>query len=376
MLIAMIAKKKEGTVAKFLREIIIAVVLVAVLTSPCFSKDKSKGKSVKAKKKSEVFLLKKRLLLLEEKLKKMDEEESIRNRLKSTEEEKESDGEEILSAAGRDYTLMKPGILGLEYNLRYAGYSYDSGIEYAKIEHNADHSITNSMVVEYPLKDNITFSGDFSFVAKMNTQSNSSVKDVTDLGDTVFGVQWQPVKSGGGGVTKIISGSLICPTGRSPYKIDRSKEVSTGSGGYSSSIGLNMSKKIDPLFVYGSIRYQYPFEIKNLNYKIGNQGEQGMYLRSVRPGHTFSYSMGFGYSLSYNVSLNFGYQYSYTTKSRYNWVGREDHSSEDAMSSMFSIGTGWSLFPKRTINVKLSFGLTNNDPDFIVSLRIPFKFEL
>ena len=318
-----------------------------------------------------------RLLRLEEKLARMEEEDAIRKRLESTEAEEESNQEEILSAAGRDYTLMKPGILGVEYNLRYTGYTYDSLIESQKIVHNSNHGITNSMAIEYPFKENITFSGDFSFVAKMNTQSNSKVKDVSDLGDTVFGMQWQPSMSVGGGVTRIISASLSCPTGRSPYKIDPATEVSTGSGGYATSFGLNMSKQIDPLFVYGSVQYQYPMEIKHLNYKSTPYGgESGVYLKAVRPGHTLSYSMGFGYSLSYNVSLNLGYQYSYSTKTRYSWVGTQSQNSDDSMSSIFNIGTAWNIYPKRTIHVKLGFGLTNNDPDFTVSLRVPFKFEI
>ncbi len=348
-----------------LRGILIAFIFVALAAAPGFSDETS-----------EVQSLKERLLLLEERLAKMDDEEAVRKRLETTEEEEEGNQEEILSAAGRDYTLMKPGILGVEYIFKYTGYSYDSVVDANKVEHNADHSFTNVMGLQYPLKENITVTGDFSFVAKMNTQSNSAVKDVTDLGDTIFGVQWQPVKSTGGGVTKIISGSLTCPTGRSPYKIDSAKEVSTGSGGYSTSLGFNLSKKIDPLFVYGGLSCQIPFKIDGLTYKTGAQGESGEYLKSVRRGYTFSSSMGFGYSLSYNVSLNLGYQYSYATKTRYSWVGRSDYSSADSMSSMFSIGTGWSLNPKRTVNVKLSFGMTNNDPDFVLSVRVPFKFEL
>ncbi len=349
----------------FLRGILLAFIFVVLTSATGFSAETS-----------EVDSLKKRLLLLEERLAKMDEEEAVRKRLETTEEEEESDQDEILSAAGRDYTLMKPGILGVEYSFRYTGYSYDSVVEALTVEHNADHGFTNALALQYPVKENITVTGDFSFVAKMNTQSNSAVKDVTDLGDTVFGVQWQPVKSSGGGVTKIISGSFTCPTGRSPYKIDSAKEVSTGSGGYSTSFGFNLSKKIDPLFVYGGLSCQIPFEIDGLNYKTGRQGESNIYLKSVRRGYTFSTSMGFGYSLSYKVSLNLGYQYSYSTKTRYDWVGTNDYSSADSMSSMFSIGTGWSLYPKRTVNVKLSFGMTNNDPDFIIGVRIPFQFEL
>jgi len=325
---------------------------------------------------TEVDLLREQMQILEEKLLQMEKENDIRRELETTDEEKEGSTEDVLSAAGRAYTLMRPGALGLEYSFRYTGYSYDSIVESSRVEHNAMHSVTNALLIEYPHKDNLTLSMNLPFVYKMNSQTNASAKDVTDFGDVSFSFQWQPVKAGGGTTSKIISGSFICPTGRSPYKIDSATEMSTGSGGYAVSTGLNLSQSIDPLVAFGSVNYQHGFDITGLNYKTGTQGEAGIFLSEVQPGDTYSLSMGIGYSLSYKVSLNLSYQYSYSMKTEYDWVGTDDTSSESAMSSSFSIGTGWNLSPKRSVNIKLSFGLTNNDPDFSVGVRVPFEFEL
>ncbi|WP_300673960.1 hypothetical protein [Desulfoluna sp.] len=321
-------------------------------------------------------LLNKKLLILEEKLLQMEKENDIRRELQSTDEEKEGSTEDVLSAAGRAYTLMREGAIGLEYSFKYTGYSYDSIEDASRVEHNAMHSLTNAMLIEYPHKDNVTLSMYLPYVYKVNSQTNAKAKDVTDFGDVSFNFQWQPIKAGGGTASKIISGSLVCPTGRSPYKIDSATEMSTGSGGYAVSAGLNLSKPIDPLVAFGSLNYQHGFDITGLNYKTGTQGEAGIYLREVQPGDTYSYSMGIGYSLSYKVSLNLSYQYSYSMKTYYDWVGTDDTKSESAMSSTFSIGTGWNLSPKRSVNVKLNFGLTNNDPDFSVSVRVPFEFDM
>ena len=325
---------------------------------------------------AEVDLLNEKLLILEEKLLQMEKENDIRRELTTTDEEKKGSTESVLSAAGRAYTLMPEGVLGLEYSFRYTGYSYDSIVEASRVEHNAMHSITNALLIEYPHKDNLTLSMNLPFVYKMNSQTNTSAKDVTDFGDVSFSFQWQPVKAGGGASSKILSGSLITPTGRSPYKIDSATEMSTGSGGYALATGLHISKPIDPLVAFGSLNYQHGFDITGLNYKTGTQGESGVYLSEVEPGDTYSLSMGIGYSLSYKVSLNLSYQYSYSMKTQYDWVGTDDSKSEASMSSTFSIGTGWNLSPKRSVNVKLSFGLTNNDPDFSVSVRVPFEFEM
>lgn len=328
---------------------------------------------------SDIEKLHQAIKALEDKLNKMSEENDIRRRLETTDEEKSSVDESILSAAGRDYTLMKPGNLGFEFNLTYTGDAYDSVTSSSttvSVNHNAFHTVTSGFYIEYPLKDNLTTTVNIPFVYKYNSQTNSSTaKDVSDIGDVSFGCQFQPVKSGGSFPSLILSGSLSCPSGRSPYKIDTTREISTGSGGYSVSMGCNLSKSVDPVVVFGGVNVGHSFDISNLNFKSGSQGETGVYLQGVKPGDVFSYSMGIGYSLSYKVNLTIGYQFSYQTKTHYDWVGINDTQSEGSISSVLNLGTGWNLSPRKSMNVKVGIGLTANDPAFSVSVRIPFTYE-
>ncbi len=382
-------------VKKKLYGILIAVIPILIFAPAGFSEDyvtisegevtsetevaKSEGKTKKSKKKTKFGVLNERIILLEEKLSKMEHEEKIRKQLESAEEEaasQEDNEEDILAAAGEDYTLMAPGLIGLNYGFSYSGTTYDSFVDSQKIEHNANHSITNSLSVEYPIKDNLTYNLNINFKTQMNTQSNSQTTDVTDLGDTTFGLQWQPTKSAGGGLSRIINFSVSCPTGRSPYKINPRKELSTGNGGYATTIGYNMSMPIDPVFVYGSVSYIYSFPITGLNYHQGEyDGEAQVYLETVIPGHQFRYSIGFGYSLSYSMSVNFGYSYGYSTKTEYKWFNRDDYSTADNVSSSLSMGTNWNITPKRKMSVSIDIGLSNNSPDFTLSVSVPFKIE-
>jgi cell division protein FtsB len=330
---------------------------------------------------SEMDKLKQEIQRLEEKINKMSEENDIRRRLETTAEEKSSTDEAILSAAGRDYTLMKPGNLGFELNVSYTGDAYDgitsdsSGI--SAVNHNAYHTLSTGFYIEFPVKDNMTVTSNIPFVYKYSSQSNSkTAKDVSDIGDVSFGCQLQPIKSGGDFPALILSSSLTCPTGRSPYKIDTTREMSTGNGGYSVSLGCNLSKSVDPVVAFGGVQYGHGFDINKLNFKSGTQGEAGIYLKGVRPGDVYSFSMGIGYSLSYKVNLTMGYQYSYQAKTHYDWVGQNDTKSEGAISSELSIGTGWTITPKRSMNVKVGIGLTSNDPAFSISVRVPFNYEL
>lgn len=328
---------------------------------------------------SDVEMLQQAIKSLEDKLNKMSEENDIRRRLETTEDEKNSTDESILSSAGRDYTLMKPGSIGLELNLAYTGDAYDSvtsSSSAVSVNHNAYHTLTSGFYIEYPIEENFTTTFTIPFVYKYNSQTNrNTAKDVSDIGDVSFGCQFQPVKSGGGFPSLILSGTLSCPSGRSPYKIDTTREISTGSGGYSVSLGCNLSKSVDPVVAFGGVQVGHPLDISGLNFKSGSQGEKGIYLQGVKPGDIFSFSMGIGYSLSYNVNLTLGYQYSYQTKTRYDWVGLDDIQSEGSISSLLNIGTGWNLSPRKSVNIKVGIGLTANDPAFSVSVRVPFTYD-
>jgi hypothetical protein len=198
-------------------------------------KDKTTVKTLQKKPLNDVEKIQEQIKTLEEKINKLSEENDIRRRLETTAEEKSSSDESILSSAGRDYTLMKPGLLGFEYNFSYSGDAYDSvttSDSVISVNHNAYHTITNAFYIEFPVKDNLTVSSNIPFVYKYGSTTNTSTtKGNSDFGDVSFGCQFQPVKSGGSFPSFILSSNLSCPTGRSPYKIDSAHEMSTGNGG-------------------------------------------------------------------------------------------------------------------------------------------------
>ncbi|BCS95557.1 hypothetical protein DSLASN_11890 [Desulfoluna limicola] len=352
--------------------LLVTIFLFSLFTSVCFAEDDWEGDLGDD---AGIQLLREQVLLLEEKLQKMEEENDARRSLQVTDDEEYNKEEAVLSAAGRNYTLMKPGALGLEYSFDYTGDSYsavDSSAGTFDISDNSKHTLTNGLFVEYPFKENITLNTNVSFVYKYQNQSNADAKDVSDLGDTSFGFLWQPLKSGGDFPSMILNGSLTCPTGRSPYKIDPQAETSTGGGGYAFSTGVNLSKSIDPLVAFGGLSYRHGIPITGLTYKPGS----GNVIQEVRPGDQISYNLGIGYSLSYQVSISLGYQYTYSMAPEYTVQGVGTVNGESEMYSSFSIGTSWNLSPERSVHVKLNFGLTKNDTDFSLSVRIPFSYDL
>jgi hypothetical protein len=306
---------------------------------------------------------------LKREVQRMRDENEARKRLEVPEEEKSKSVEDILSAVGREYTMLKKGTIGLGYTF---GYSYYSGdvIDLLSptyfIERRSNHNFINIIDTEYAILNNLTISANIPFAYKYNKVGKTSSQEATDLGDMSLGLQWQPIKAGGKIPTTILSAGVTLPTGTSPYKIDPSKSLATGNGYYSFSGGVSLSKTLDPLVAFGNLNYSYGLPVSGLQISTS--------LNKVDPGSAIGFALGFGYALSYQASLNLSTQFTYSFGSKYYFRDAGTYETGSSVSSSFNVGTGWRVTPTRSIYLTLSIGLTINDPDFSFAFRVPFDF--
>lgn len=310
------------------------------------------------------------IIELRQEIQKIRSENEARKKLEVPEEEKGKEVEDILSAAGRQYTLAKKGTLGLSYGFAYSYFSSDAISDAATVERRSNHSLTNTISVDYALLNNLTISGNFPFVYKYDRVGTTAAKEATDLGDISVGLTAQPIKSGGMIPPIIFSCSVSLPTGSSPYEVDQNNTLSTGSGLYGISGGVSISKVLDPVVAYGNLGYSYTFPKSDLD-QYWSKTET---LTEIEPGSSISLSFGFGYALSYQVNINMGGQMSYSFGSKYVVNDQETYEGGSSLSGAFSIGTGWRVTPARSVYVSMALGLTNNDSDFSLNLRVPFDF--
>ncbi len=310
---------------------------------------------------------------LRQEVEKMRGENEARKMLEVPEEEKNKSVEDILSAVGNQYTLLKKGTLALQYGFSYAYYSGDiiaqSGGQYY-VERRANHNLTNSITTEYALLNNLTLNAGIPFNYKYNLVGTASSQESTGLGDVSLGFQVQPFKAGGNIPSTIFSVSVSLPTGTSPYAVDPLHSLSTGSGLYSISGGVSVSKVLDPLVAFGNLSYSYTLPDNNISQSWGGSGT----LTAVTPGASIGLAFGFGYALSYQASLNLSTSLSYGFNSKYTLNNTTTTETGSSLSASFNVGTGWRLTSKRSIYVTLGIGLTVNDPDFSLSFTLPFEF--
>ena len=297
--------------------------------------------------------------------------------------------EEVFEAAEKSYSLLRKGGKSLNYNFDYTYYgdqrldlviepdldsdgqpTGSSTIRNADVSPVASHTFTNAFTLDYGILNNLTISGRLPLIAKYETEDALTAYG---LGDLSGSLRWQPFEYVPGRMSQTYFGSLKLKTGDSPYEIDLERNLSTGSGYYSLTGGLSVSKVMDPVVLFGSASLSYNLEETGLNQRRG-----ASILKEVHPGHSLSFSMGFAYSLSYDVSLSASFQGSYNDETRFvTQTGNEINSSTAAsqMSGIMNFALGVRVSPKTIANVNVGFGMTELSPDIILGLSLPIDIE-
>lgn len=312
---------------------------------------------------------------LKEKVERMEKEAEARKALKVTEKEAREEEAAILQAAGREYSLLRAGLLEMEYKFNYAYHSYDvlsrSEEGSTRLAHHANHNLYNHIVAEVALLDNLTMDADAAFVYKYDKVSEDDSEEVHDLGDSSVGFKYQPFKAGNGWPSPILHLRGTLPASRGDYEINPETELSTGSGLYAASAGFSIYHPFDPVSAFASLNYKHRFEKDDLKQRRGSR-----ILTEVDPGDRISGALGFGYALSYKVSLSLSFSYTYGLNTEYQWQNGSTTDSGDIVYSSLNLSTNWRLSPKQSIIVGVGTGFTDDDPDFTFSLRIPLQFDL
>jgi len=307
--------------------------------------------------------------------------DSARDALAQTEDDssQEKSLEEVFEATENNYSLMGSGETSLNYNMSYS-YSADQrlNVDIANgqvlsfdVTPSSSHSITNNFSFDYGYENNLTLGVSIPMTVRYDSVDTISG---SGLGDVSINARYQPYAYVPGEMSKTFNGSFKTKTGDSPFKTISGKRLPTGSGYYSISGGLSLSKVVDPVMLFGSGNITYAIPESHIN-----QPNSGALLTEVKPGMSFAASGGFAYSLSYDVSLSVSMQASYTNKTTYvfrNSSGSYSEAQSSAsMSGVFNMSLGVRVSPKTITNIGMGFGMTDDAPDILLSLSMPIDIN-
>lgn len=287
---------------------------------------------------------------------------------------------QTLTSVDKDYTLIKRGAFQLTYDLNY-GYNGQekiitdiaSGTNAISYIENVDtHTLTNTFSLDYGLMNNLTGNVTLPIVSKY-TQSRVLDGISNSFGDMSFGLRFQPFEAKRDTTSITANGSLRLPTGTSPFKVVAGSGIATGSGVTALGGGFNVNKIVDPVAIFGSLNLTYSLPAKNLSQVVGSN-----VMTEVRPGLGFGFGAGFAYALSYAITTSVSFQESIAAGSKLRFITANGNTVEakttPQTSGVLSLGLGYRLSPKTTLNTSVGIGLTANAPNFTIDMTLPLWF--
>jgi len=282
---------------------------------------------------------------------------------------------ETLTAVDKQYSLIRKGKVQLNYEL---GYTYigqekintdlSSGTATLfSIENTNSHTITNTIMADYGVRNNLTANVTVPLISRYSDGAGFSGVSHT-IGDLGLGVRWQPQEVKRDEIAYTITGGMRLATGTSPYKVDVNKGLATGSGVNTFNVGANLTRIVDPVALFGSVNVGYSMTAKHLSQQL-----YGTTLRQVKPGASFGFGLGFAYALSYKITTSFSFQESIQARSTLTFDNGAQGQTQTQSAGILSIGAGYRMSPKTTVNVTVGAGLTAAAPNLSLTVSLPLS---
>ena len=148
-------------------------------------------------------------------------------------------------------------------------------------------------------------------------------------------------------------------SGNSPFDAEDG-DIFVGTGYKSFNLLLTAVKVNDPVVYFGGIDYT---SNRSTTQSIGK----------FNPGDSWGFNLGLAIALNLNNSISFAYDQHFTQKSRLDGIKLPGSYST---TGIFSIGSTYSLTDTSTIDFSVGIGVTEDSPDLLVSMALPFRGQL
>jgi hypothetical protein len=284
---------------------------------------------------------------------------------------------DTLTAVDKQYSLIRKGQIQLGYELNYSYIGQDkintdlsSGqATLFSIQNSNSHTITNTLMLDYGLLNNLTANVSMPFISRYADNTNYSGVSHT-IGDVGLNVRWQPLEVKRDAPTFTVTAGARLATGESPFKVDAEKGLATGSGINTFNLGANVTRIVDPVALFGSLNLGYGLPARHLHQLLS-----GATLTEVKPGPSVGFGLGFAYALSYKITTSFSFQEMISARSTLTFDNGKSAKTQTQSAGILSLGIGYRFSPKTTVNVTVGAGLTPSAPNLSLTMSVPLLLK-
>lgn len=204
------------------------------------------------------------------------------------------------------------------------------------------------------------------------------------LGDVSVGASYRLFRETARRPDVVLNARVKAPTGRDPFGVELVEvegtegnlsvptKLSTGTGVWGAAAGVSVLKTIDPMVVFGSLTYFHNFEGRFDDVDESSDDQPGR----AKLGNAIQYGLGVAYALNDRSSINMSFSQRFVQRTK---VRRDGEDWQKIVGSNFNVGVlnlgaTFSLSERLALLANLGVGMTDDAPDMVVSLRVPYQF--
>ncbi|MGS0695689.1 transporter [Shewanella sp. 0m-4] len=255
------------------------------------------------------------------------------------------------------------------------------------------NTVQLDLTTRYTLNDSWQFEMAMPFVYRLNKyesvgEGNSSQlyesADVEggQIGDMSVAAYYRIMTEGDGWPDWVWNVRVRMPTGTDPFGINLESsesgnltypdQIATGTGAWGISTGFSLAKTYDPAIVFFNLNYGtfLPEEYGDLS------GLPGMSPGDIDLGDYIDYSLGLAFAVSERMSIGMSFNQRFFTKTQQRPLGGEwqDIARTDTNTANLGLGATLALTENFSMVTSIGAGLTEDSPDYQISLRFPYRF--
>lgn len=164
------------------------------------------------------------------------------------------------------------------------------------------------------------------------------------------------------------------PTGKGPFDVDRGPngletELATGSGFHAIEPSVTILYPNDPAVFFANFGYYFHLP-EDIDKTFNDQT-----IGKVDPGDAFRMSFGLSYSINERSSFTLGYKHDFIEETVTEVNGVDLSTSTLSLGSLL-LGYSFQFNEYSSANINLELGVTEDAPDVLMTLRVPFVLDL
>ncbi len=163
-------------------------------------------------------------------------------------------------------------------------------------------------------------------------------------------------------------------TGKGPFDVDRGAngletELATGSGFHAIEPSVTVLYANDPAVFFANFGYYFHLP-EDVNKTFNDQT-----IGKVDPGDAFRMSFGLAYSINERSSFTLGYKHDFVDETVTEVNGVDLSTSSLSLGSLL-LGYSFQFNEYSSANLNFELGVTEDAPDVLMTLRVPFVLDL